>query len=71
MPTDDHNALLTAEELAKRLGLKPATVLLWHRKGFFPGRRLSYKVLRFDWLEVRAAMEECRKPPFDKEGVAR
>ena len=49
--------LLTAQELAGHLGVKPATVLGWHRQGKIPGRRLSHKVLRFSLRDVLAALE--------------
>jgi predicted site-specific integrase-resolvase len=49
--------LLTAAELADCLGVKPGTVLGWHRSGRIPGRRLSHKVLRFSLTEVLAALE--------------
>ena len=49
--------LLTAAELADCLGVKPGTILGWHRSGRIPGRRLSHKVLRFSLAEVLAALE--------------
>lgn len=49
--------LLTAAELADCLGVKPGTILGWHRSGRIPGRRLSHKVLRFSLGEVMAALE--------------
>ena len=56
-PPDD---LLTSAELAARLGIRPATVLEWHRKGRIPVRRLSPKVLRFDLAEVLAALDPVK-----------
>lgn len=55
--------LLTAQELAGHLGVKPATVLGWHRQGKIPGRRLSYKVLRFNLRDVLAALENHQAAP--------
>jgi excisionase family DNA binding protein len=55
----DRDALLTAAELAERLGVRPGTVLGWHRKGRIPARKLSQKVLRFDLAEVLAALESA------------
>jgi hypothetical protein len=49
--------LLTAAELADCLGVKPGTILGWHRSGRIPGRRLSHKVLRFSLAAVLAALE--------------
>jgi excisionase family DNA binding protein len=53
-PTDD---LLNAAELAERLGVKPGTVLAWHRDGRIPSRKLTRKVLRFNLPEVLAALD--------------
>ena len=52
--------LLTSAELAARIGIKPATVIDWHRKGRIPGRKLSPKVLRFDLAEVLAALDPVK-----------
>ena len=66
MPNVDHCHLMTAAELADRLGVRPGTVHAWHRSGKIPGRRLSHKVVRFDLasvvdaLEARAAMKAKR-----------
>lgn len=46
------NDLLTAEQLADRLRVKPGTVKRWHREGRIPAIRLTPKVLRFDLEEV-------------------
>ena len=51
--------LLTAAELAKRLSVKPETILRWHRSGRIPGRRLSHKVLRFCLADVVSALGAC------------
>jgi excisionase family DNA binding protein len=57
MPSVDPDALLTADELAARLRVKPTTVFDWYRTGRIPARKLSHKVLRFDLAEVVAALE--------------
>jgi excisionase family DNA binding protein len=49
--------LLTAAELAEHLGVRPGTILTWHRTGKIPARRLSHKVLRFNLRDVLAALE--------------
>jgi excisionase family DNA binding protein len=41
-------ALLTAEQLASELGLRPGTIKRWARAGIIPSLRLSGKVIRFD-----------------------
>jgi DNA-binding transcriptional MerR regulator len=40
--------LLTAEQLAKKLGVKPDTVRKWHRAGLIPASRLTPKVIRYN-----------------------
>jgi hypothetical protein len=55
--------LLTAPVLAAHLGVKPATVLGWHRQGKIPGRRLSHKVLRFSLRDVLTALEARQAAP--------
>ena len=62
MPSVDRDNLLTAAELAERLGVKPGTVLGWYRKGRIPARKLSHKVLRFDLADVLSALETPPKP---------
>jgi hypothetical protein len=49
--------LLTAAEITDCLGVKPGTVLGWHRSDRIPDRRLSHTVLRFSLTEVLAALE--------------
>ena len=56
-----NDELLTAAQLAERLGIKPGTVHDWHRKGKIAGRKLSAKVLRFDLSDVLSALESGRK----------
>ena len=52
--------LLTAREVADRLGINVETVLRWHRRGDLPGFTLPGGMLRFDedeleaWLKARA-----------------
>jgi len=46
------NELLTAVQLAGRLGLRPRTVQKWARTGRIPCVRISYKVIRYDWQKV-------------------
>ena len=59
MPDRPPEDLLTAADLADRLGIKPATVLYWHRTGRIPGRKLAHKVLRFNLADVLAALESA------------
>jgi excisionase family DNA binding protein len=56
--------LLTAREIAERLGVSTETVLRWTRRGELPGFRLPSGGLRFcetafeDWLAARATAAE-------------
>ncbi len=45
---DKPTELLTADELAERLRVRPATIRLWAREGRIPRIRISGKVIRFD-----------------------
>lgn len=62
--------LLTAAELAKRLSVKPETILRWHRSGRIPGRRLSHKVLRFCLADVVSALEGRQQVHVDSQEAA-
>ena len=64
MRSRSSNDLLTSSELADRLGIKPATVLDWYRKGRIPALKISPKVLRFNLTEVLAALAPT-KPQGD------
>ncbi len=48
--------LLTADEIAERLRLRPRTVRQWVRRGLIPVIRLSPKVVRFELAAVVAAV---------------
>jgi excisionase family DNA binding protein len=49
--------LLSAAELARRLGVKPMTVRHWVLKGRIPEIRFSRKVRRFDLDAVIQALQ--------------
>jgi len=53
--------LLTAEEMAERLRVKPDTVKAWARQGTIPKLKLSHKVIRFDPVAVVAALSKHAK----------
>jgi excisionase family DNA binding protein len=48
--------LLTVNQLAERLQVRPRTVQKWARSGRLPAVLLSPKVVRFDWAAVLAAL---------------
>lgn len=49
--------LLTAPELARAFKLNPQTLYRLARRGLIPSIRIGKKVLRFDPIQVRAALE--------------
>ena len=52
------NDLLTAEQLAERLGVKPRTVKVWLRAGLIPATRLTPKVIRYDLEQVVTVLKQ-------------
>jgi predicted site-specific integrase-resolvase len=53
--------LLTRAELADRLKVGPRTVGRWYQSGRIPGRKLSYKVVRFCLPDVLTALESQQR----------
>ncbi len=53
--------LLTAEELAERLHVRPSTVREWARRGRIPTVRLSAKVVRYDLSAVVESVGQARR----------
>ncbi len=49
--------LLSAEQLAQALGVRPQTVRLWAREGRIPEICISPKVRRFSYPDVLAALK--------------
>lgn len=58
--------LLTADEVADRLQLRPSTIRRWARDGRIPAVRVTAKVVRYDLAEVLRAIREGKQP----QGVA-
>lgn len=50
--------LITREQLAEELSLRPGTVKRWTQEGIIPCLRLSGKVVRYDPIEVEEALKE-------------
>jgi len=50
--------MLTAEQLAKRLAVKPSTIRKWAREGRIPELTITPKVRRFD---AEAVMVELKR----------
>lgn len=50
--------LITAEQLAERLSLRPGTIRRWTQAGIIPCLRLSGKVIRFDPVEVEQTLKD-------------
>ena len=65
--------LLTPEELANRLKVRPSTIRQWGREGLIPVVKIGAKILRFDLADVLdtlkhpgaecAAVERKAAPP--------
>jgi excisionase family DNA binding protein len=53
--------ILTAEEVARRLGLKVATVREWARLGRVPCLKPTTRTLRFRWSRLLASLEGGKK----------
>lgn len=58
--------LLTVEEIAEYLSLKPSTIYQWTHQGFIPhlklGNRVRFKVSQIErWLESRTVNGRTRK----------
>jgi excisionase family DNA binding protein len=51
----DNQDLLTAREVAYRLGISPCTVRAWARQGKIPAHHLSDKVIGYRFVEVAQA----------------
>ena len=52
--------LLTCKELAVRLRVRPSSVGAWARARRIPAIRIGRKVVRFDYEEVRRALQGQR-----------
>ena len=50
--------LLTANELADLLRLRPDTIRLWTRDSIIPAIRITGKVIRYDPVEVERALRD-------------
>ncbi len=55
--------LLSAGQLAVKLGLAKSTVLTWARAGRIPKKKLAYNVLRFRQSEVVKALVKAAPGP--------
>jgi predicted site-specific integrase-resolvase len=65
----DMSGLITAEQLAEELSLRPGTVKRWTQEGIIPCLRLSGKVVRYDPDEVAQSLK--KKALETRKGAAR
>jgi hypothetical protein len=49
---------INAKALAKKLRVKPATILAWARRGWIPCLRAGRRPILFDAAEVESALRE-------------
>jgi excisionase family DNA binding protein len=63
------DTLLNADELARILDVRPATIRRWARQGILPEIRIGPKTRRFCYGDVLAALRK-RAPRQSAEGVA-
>ncbi len=52
--------LISSADLAKRLGVAPSTVCQWVREGLIPAVRIRSNLFRYDYSNVREALDELR-----------
>ena len=52
-----NDEILTAEQVGECLNLSPHTIKKWAARGKIPSIRISPKVLRFEWAEVKKAIQ--------------
>lgn len=52
--------LLTIEQLAERIRVRPRTVKAWVKRGRIPVVRVSAKVIRFSWSAVLEALQSTK-----------
>ncbi len=66
MHNDNHfDELLTAEQLAEKIGLHPGSILRMARDGRIPSYRSGHQVVRFKLIEVLNAMKGKPEVEFD------
>lgn len=54
--------LLTADDMADRLRVRPSTIRRWARDGRIPKVQLTPKVVRYDFAAVVRAMTNGQEP---------
>ena len=57
-PPQGGGVLLTAEELAQKLGEREQTIWTLYRNGIIPGYDLGWRIRRFKLAECLAALEK-------------
>lgn len=62
--------LLTSEQLARRLQVKPETIRRWGREGRIPRVEISAKVIRFDAATVVEHLRDRMRERLDRTNKA-
>ena len=60
---------ITAEELASKLRIRPATVRRWARERLIPSIRITGKVTRYDYAEVCATLRSRSAREAEREAT--
>lgn len=61
----NHDKLVTAEDLGRRLSVRASTIRRWAREGRIPAVRPTSRVIRFD---LRAALDALRELRLQADG---
>ncbi len=64
-------ALMTVEEVAAYLQLKPETIRAMTRRGQLPGLKVGTRRLRFRKTDIDAWLESCKRSVSENENEGR
>lgn len=64
----DYERLLTTNQVARRLVLKPRGVEGLMLQGKIPAYKVSQRIVRYHWPEVKRALQKFRVPAKSEKG---